>query len=182
MGECKWKPPEGKEWMKYPGCTRDTVEGNDFCLFHLELEEKRKDKELGDRFKSEFKKLHETGEWDFRGFVFPDGMDMTAWDFRKNYEKESREPDDGESTSSINFSLAIFGDSADFNNTTFGDNAHFWYVTFGDHANFSHASFTGKANFESAAFGDNTYFESAIFEDDVAFLSPGSGITPTLKM
>ena len=125
VGKCKWMPPKNYWWQGNLKCTREAEEGHDFCLFHLGLEEKRKDQELTERFKIEFKKLYEAGDWDFRGFVFPDKMEFRELDFQNENQAEERNQKESVEIKEVIFRFASFGDEVKFGKVTFGLNAIF---------------------------------------------------------
>ncbi|MBU0515528.1 MAG: pentapeptide repeat-containing protein, partial [Proteobacteria bacterium] len=137
-----------------------------YCIFHLPLEEKRRDLTLAEEYAREFKVLFDKGERDFRGFVFPDKISFEGWDFRLrpesgamgNQEQEGGRP-------CVNFSKATFGNQVRFSGATFGHNAEFGGATFGDRVDFESASFGDSAGFSSTTFGDNVGFEGATFGD-----------------
>lgn len=168
MGKCKWVAPKGS-LIGYSDCPHGAEEGQDFCLFHLPLEEKRENPDLVKRFKKRFYELYEAGERDFRAFIFPDGMNISGWDFRRDYEKENREPETGEQTGPTTFSLATFGTQTRFNRTIFGDRTFFMAVTFDDGVSFNYTKFGNWAKFDYATFGDQASFNHTTFSEQVMF-------------
>ncbi|MDO9460908.1 MAG: pentapeptide repeat-containing protein [Alphaproteobacteria bacterium] len=86
---------------------------------------------------------------DLRGFVFPPNFD-----FREFFVGEKHH---------VNFSLATFGDGADFSGVVFGDYADFSSANFMSGGNFHKATFGAMAIFRGARFGYFPNFEGAIF-------------------
>ncbi len=171
MGKCQWKPEDERLRRIYGECPHAAEAGHEYCIFHISLEEKRKKPELKDRFKTEFRKLYERGDWDFTGFVFPDKMEpskMAGYDFRRPHEKEGREAWAGEKTGPVIFREAKFGEGVDFDGAQFG-RADFHYTEFSGHADFTNVEFGGEADFISAKFRGKANFINVQFKGFAGF-------------
>jgi uncharacterized protein YjbI with pentapeptide repeats len=123
-------------------------EGNRYCIYHAPRGRK------GETDHEHFNKLvfreirrdnKRHGASDMSGTVFEGAIDFKQ--FYKNYP-----------TSSINFSNAVFSDTADFSGIEFkGD------------IQFKGARFEGEANFKGATFEKEVKFERAVFEKEADF-------------
>ena len=156
----------------YKGCPHDAEDGEKLCIFHLPLKRKREDEGLADRFEIEFRKLYERGEWDFIGFVFPDGMDLSernGLDFRREHEREGRELKEDEDDQPVRFLLSKFGNDLNCRATQFGTGTLFDGATFGDGATFEFSHFGDGARFDDAHFGDRALFWRAKFGHGASF-------------
>jgi uncharacterized protein YjbI with pentapeptide repeats len=175
MGKCQWKPSK-RAWDadKYKGCPHESHGDLDFCIFHIPLEEKREKPELSYEFTKAFDSFFDVKNLkddagDFRGFVFPDGIDLSKRDFRRSYEGDNNDADLTEESKPVSFQWAIFGNLANFSEAKFGDKANFKLAEFGDEANFKLADFSDEANFQFAKFGDMSNFRLANFGDKANF-------------
>lgn len=171
MARCQWKPKNKWLQVSYAGCPHEPEEGYERCIFHLSLEEKRENSELAEKFKQEFRRLYEKGDWDFTGFVFPDNMDLSkkaGYDFRRPHEIDRPDAKEGENAGPVIFRRAEFGNEVNFNGAQFGS-ADFRYAEFKGHAVFMNAEFGGDADFRSVKFRGNANFMTVDFKSVAEF-------------
>ena len=117
---CKYSDKTGYK------CPHENLEDNDYCIFHLQDDNKDVDK-----FNKGIKDILETEEdsINLNGFYFPPGTsDFSEQNFQK----------------SVFFEFAIFSGDATFSKATFLEHAHFNHATFLEHAEFGDAKFLAQ--------------------------------------
>ncbi len=180
--ELRNEHPELLEDYECPHTAKHQVGDKYYCIFHLPLEEKRRDPALAEEFERAFDCLFFfTDDRDFSGFEFPDKSNFDEWDF--SLQVKVGDNTDGQQKRyrpSVFFTLASFGDEVSFFQTIFGDGVSFFNASFKGQSNFFAATFSkivyfgsvefkGFAVFEHVTFGAYTLFRSATFQEVVSF-------------
>ena len=154
-------------------CPHENLEDNDYCIFHLQDDNKDVDE-----FNKRIEEILETKEDSihFHGFYFPpDSSDFSAQNFKKKLILIDATFSGDANFSGATFSgeagffSAKFSGKAEFNNAIFSGNAYFWAATFSGEAGFSSAKFLGKADFLLATFSGEADFFLAKFSGKAEF-------------
>ena len=141
------------KWCNSNASPHTDDEKNQYCIYHAP-EGCKDDTAPKDFNKLIFKKIRQDnaahGASDISGTVFEDDID-----FKKFYKKYPK--------SSINFTSAVFGGTADFEGVKFNASVSFKGVRFKGPARFKGATFKKEINFEEAVFEVEADFEGATF-------------------
>ena len=158
--KCSYK----QEFPEYQ-CNRETLLGDENCIFHSKDIEGKKHK-FNDAFWKEFErqKKHEN-EYDFRGFVFPGDISFEEKEFEKRVIFRRAQFSGG-----ANFGKAQFSEEALFWHAQFSGEASFFEAQFSEGAYFGGAQFSGMADFEIAQFSGMADFGDAQFSGGAHFL------------
>jgi len=154
-------------------CPHENLEDNDYCIFHLQDDNKNVDE-----FNKGIKKKLESKEdsINLEGFYFPpDSSDFSEQNFQKEINfynvMFSGKADFGhaEFSEAADFRRAKFSEAADFSDAEFSKTADFSDAEFSGRANLRRVKFSGRANFYGAEFSKTADFLEAEFSGKAYF-------------